>query len=107
MERCLPIAMDCYVDFPLVLYSYGLAFEQFNLGDVLFGLKLAICPFTRYDYIMVVPRPFLVGADHPVDKILFVTSMTQPSVHPQFAIITLFNEDIRDQLVTGLADVIL
>ena len=33
--------------------------------------------------------------------------MAQPSVHPQFAVITMFNEAIHDQLVTGLADVTL
>ena len=107
MERRLPIAMDCYVDFSLVLYSYSLAFEQFNLGDVLSGLKLAICPFTRYDDIMVTLRPFLVGADHPVNKVFFVTSPAQPSVHPWFAVGTLFKQDVHAQLVTGLADVML
>ena len=56
---------------------------------------------------MVSLRPFLVRADHPVNKVFFVTSMAQPSVNPQFAVVTLFNEDIHDQLVTGLADVTL
>ena len=74
--------MYCYVEFPIVLYSYSLAFGQFNLGFVPFGLKLAICPSTRYDGIMVVLRSFLAGANHPVDKIFFVTSMAQPSIHP-------------------------
>ena len=96
--------MDRYVNFHLVLHSCRLAFEQFNLGVVLFGLKLAICPFTRYDIIVVVLWPFLVGANHPVEKIFFVTSMAQPSVHPQFAIITLFEGAICDKLVTGLVD---
>ena len=45
MEHRLPVAMDRYVDLPLVLYSYSIAFEQFNLQVILFGLKLVICPF--------------------------------------------------------------
>ena len=98
------MAMDCDVDLPLVLYSYSLAFEQFNLGVVLFGLKLAICPFTRYDDTIVAIWSFLVVVDHPIRKVFFVTSTVQPSIHPQFDIAALFNEDIRDQMVTGLAD---
>ena len=105
MECYLSNAMDRYVDIPLVMHPYSLTFEQFNLQVTIFGLELAICHFIRYDDIMVFLRPFLVGANQPVNKFFFVTSMKQPSVHPQFAVVTLSNEDIRDQLVTCLADV--
>ena len=96
-----------YVNIPLVMHPYSLASEQFNLQVTLFGLKKAIYPSTRYDDTMLILRPFLVGANQPINKVFFVTSMAQPIVHPQFSVITLFEEAIRDQLVMGLADVML
>ena len=64
-----------------------------------------------YDDIMVLLRPLLVDlashANQLVDKIFFVTTMARPSVHPQFSIITLFEEAILDRLLASLADRIL
>ena len=47
----------------------------------------------------VIPRPI-----NRIDEIFYATTVSQPSHHPQFIIITVFEETIRDLLVTGLAD---
>ena len=39
-----------------------------------------------------------------IDEIFYATSMSQSSHHPQFIIITVFEDTIRDHLVTELAD---
>ena len=86
MERHLPVDMDRYVEAPLVMHPYSLVYKQFRLWVTLLALKIVICPFTRYDDIMVLIRPLLADlVDHtnqPVDKIFMVTMVVQPSIHP-------------------------
>ena len=92
--------MDCYVKTPPVMHPYSLAYEQFKPQVSLFALKKVIYPYDRYDSIMVLIRPLRVGlVDHAnkhVDEIFFVTTVAQPSIHPQFAVMTLFEEAIID-----------
>ena len=40
----------------------------------------------------------------PVGEIFYVTRVTQPNLHPQFSVITVFEETILESLLTGLAD---
>ena len=97
-ERCQPVAMNRNVEAPLVIHPYSLVYEQFRLQITLFALKIVICPYTRYDDIMVLIRPLIVGlvghANQPINEIFMVTMVAQPSIHPQFAVITLFEDAI-------------
>ena len=47
----------------------------------------------------LVPIPSL-----PINKIFYVTRVTRPSLHPQYAVITVFEETVLKSLLTGLAD---
>ena len=40
----------------------------------------------------------------PIDKIFYVTRVTQASFHPQYAIIMVFEETVLESLLNGLAD---
>ena len=54
---------------------------------------------TVLDLNGVIPRPI-----NHIDEIFYATTVSQPSHHPQFIIITVFEETICNLLVTGLAD---
>ena len=43
----------------------------------------------------------------PIDEIFYATNVTQPSFHPQYDVITVFEETVLDSLLTGLADGVL
>ena len=47
----------------------------------------------------VVPRPI-----HRVGEMFYATAVSRPSHHPQFIVITAFEESIRDRLLSELAD---
>ena len=85
-------------------------------------MKVAVCPHARSDDLMVQVRPILVSlVPNPVsdsngiiprrvnrlDRIFYATTVSQPNHHPQFIVITLFEEAIRDLLITGLVDGVL
>ena len=113
--------MDRYDNAPWVMFPWSLAYEEYRLQIVLFGLKVRVCPYTRSDDIMVLVRPLLASSipvpvpnpnpaglvQHPdshTNEIFYVTTMALPSVHPQFAVITVFEEAVLNRLLTSLAD---
>ena len=113
------ITMDRHNIPPLVTFHWNLAFEDNRLGTVRHVLRVAVCPHTRSHDLMVLVRPILASlVPDPVpdlnviiprpinriDKIFYATAVSQPSHHPQFIVITVFEETIRNLLVTGLAD---
>ena len=57
---------------------------------------------------MILVRPILDSLvpipSSPIDKIFYVTKITQPSFHPQYAVITVFEETVLDSLLTDLMD---
>ena len=57
---------------------------------------------------MVLIQPILDSLDpvpsSPIDAIFYVNKMAQPSFHPQYAVITVFEEMVLNSLLTGLAD---
>ena len=40
----------------------------------------------------------------PINEIFYVTKIMQSSFHPQYAVITVFEETVLNSLLTGLAD---
>ena len=102
---------------PLVVFRWSLAVENSKLGAVRYALRVPVCPHTRYDDLMILVRPILfLLATVPdsnnviprpvnrIDEIFYATIVSQPSHHPHFIIITVFEETIRNLLITGLAD---
>ena len=57
---------------------------------------------------MVLIQPILDSIisvwDGPIDKIFYVIQMTLPSIHPEYATITVFEETVFDRLLKGLVD---
>ena len=57
---------------------------------------------------MILVRPILDSivpiTCSPIDKIFYAIRMTQPSFHPQYAVITVFEETVLNSLLAGLAD---
>ena len=98
--------MDCYVNALRVIFPWSLAYKEYWLEVVCFALKVVICPFTQSDNRMVLIQPILnsiipVPAS-PIDEILYVTKMTLPSIHPQLAVIIVFEETVLNSLLVGL-----
>ena len=79
-----------------------------KLRSFFFALKVVIYPLTRSDDLMVLVQPILDSLvpvpSSPIGEIFHVTKMTQPSCHPQYAVITVFEETFLNSLLTGLAD---
>jgi hypothetical protein len=102
------VAMDRYVAPPRVICPWTLGYEAFQTEALRFGLKIAISALTRSKDIMVPVQHILDNLvpipSSPIDEIFYVTRVTQPCLHPQFAVITVFNEAILESLLTGLAD---
>ena len=101
---------------PLVVFCWSLDVEDNRLGTVCHTLRVSVCPHTRSDDLMILVRPILfLFATVPdsngvipypvnrIDEIFYATAVSQPSHHPQFIVITVFEETIRDLLITGLA----
>ena len=99
--------MDRYVNAPRVMFPWSLAYKDYRLQVVCFVLKVVICSFTRSEDPIVLAQPLLDSITPvpvvPVDEIFYVTKMMLPSIHPQFAMITVFEEAVIDSLLTGLA----
>ena len=109
--------MDRPIVTPLVLVRWNLAGVNKALGTVRHAFKVTICPHTRFDDLLVVMRPILhllaaaPGSNgvvprpiHRVDEMFYATTVSRPSHHPQFIVITIFEETIRDCLISELAD---
>ena len=91
------------------MYHYSLIYDQFKLQVTLYTLKIAIYPYpyTRYDGIMGLVRPLLI--DHAnellsIDEICMVKTVALPSIHPQFAVITMFEENTLNKLLASLTE---
>ena len=87
------------------------------LGTDRHALKVSICPHARTDDLLVLLRPVIhhlatiPDSDgvipRPVKRInemFYATSMSQPSHLPQFIIITVYEEVIRDLFISHLDD---
>ena len=46
---------------PLIVFCLNLAFGDHRLGTVHYGLKVAVCPHTRSDDLMILVRPILAS----------------------------------------------
>ena len=117
-----PVTMERRVPPPRFVFHWNLTSDDHMLGTVCHGLKVAICPHTRSDDLMILVWPILASlVPNPVlnskgivprciiclDKPFYATAVSQPSHHPQFIVITVFEEAIRDLLITCLADGVL
>ena len=100
---------------------WSLAFEDDRLGTVRHALKVNICPYARADNLLVLVRPILTSLVSAapdsngviprrvnyLGEVFYATAVSQPSHHPQFIVITVFEEATRDLLITCLADGVL
>ena len=118
-----PVAMERHVAPPLIVFRWNLAFDDHRLGAVCHGLKDAVCPHVRSDdLILILVRPILAslvpdpvpdlsgivpGCINRLEKIFYATAMSQPSHHPPFIVITVFEEAIHNLLITGPSDWVL
>jgi hypothetical protein len=109
--------MDRPIITPLILVRWNLACEDRALGTVRHAFKVTICPHTRSDDFLVIMRPILrllaaaSGSNgvvsrpiQHVDEMFYAAAVSRPSHHPQFIVITVFEESIRDHLISELAD---
>ena len=84
-----------YVKTPHVIYQYNLGYEQFRLQVVLHVIKITIYPYTRAYDILGLISPLLVNNDSEllgVHEVFLATKEELPSIHPQFAMLTMFEE---------------
>ena len=102
---------------PLVVFWWNIVFEDDRLGTVCHALRVTICPYTRSEDLIILVRPIIASLVATVSdsngiipcpinriaEIFYTTTISQPSHHPRFIIITVFEETIHDLLVTGLA----
>ena len=111
------ITMAHPINPPLVLLRWTLCREDDMLGVCRYALKVKICPHTRADDLLVLLRPVIyLLATRPdsngiisrpvkrIDEMFYATTVSHPSHHFQFIIITVFEEVIRDLLISELAD---
>ena len=111
------ITMERPIIPPLILLRWTLFVEDSMLGTVRHALKVSICPHTRSDDLLIVMRPILhhlatipdsngviLRPINRIDEMFYATTVSRPSHHPQFIVITIFEETIRDCLISELAD---
>ena len=109
--------MDRPIVTPLVLVRWNLASVDGALGTIRHAFKVTVSPHTRSNDVLhimipilrllaatsksngVIPRPV-----QRVDEMFYAVPVSQPSHHPQFIVVTVFEESIRDLLISGLAD---
>jgi len=101
----------------LILLRWTLFVEDSMVGTVRHSLEVSIYPHTRSEDLLIVMRPILhhlaiiPGSNgvipcpvNRIDKMFYATAVSRPSHHPQFIVITVFEETIRDRLISELAD---
>ena len=117
-----PVTMERRIPPPRIVSHWNLAFDDHRLGTGCHGLKVAVFPHARSDNLMFQVCPILASlVPDPVPdsngviprrvnclgEVFYATAVSQPSHHPQFIVITVFEEAIRDLLITCLADGVL
>ena len=99
------VAMDRYLSPPREIFPWSLTYQAFQSEVVRFGLKIVLSALTRLNNIMVLVQHILDSLvpipSSPVDEIFYVTKVTQPSLHPQYAAITVFEETVLESLLTA------
>ena len=88
------------------MFPWTLAYKENQTELVRFALKVVICPLTRLYDLVVLIQPILDSIvpvpSSPIDKIFYVARMM--SIHPQFAVIMVFDKSVLNSLLLGLAD---
>ena len=83
---------DCYIKKPNIMYWYDLGYEQYKLQVVIYALKISISPYTRAYIIMGFIGPLFANNLQDINKIFLATTEELPSIHPQFAVLNIFEE---------------
>ena len=109
--------MDRPIVTPLVLVRWNLASVDGALGTVRHAFKVTVSPHTRSNDVLHIMIPILrllartsksngviPRLVQRVDEMFYAVPISQPSHQPQFLVITVFEESIRDHLISELAD---